>query len=278
MDMVIRKKQMKLFSAAVVTSVILMSGMVTYAAEDKTDQTVVVEPTNTEVTDIPAQTAPVDMTTQTDTVTVEPTQASEPATPIEMPTEAGAAVYTQVMLDAYIKMDPTSANALGYMSTQTWKDSFTSSFEQLYTEIEESFPMSDEALNELINASLNMLSRTRYMAGATRQLEDGTYEVMVAYEQMQVFSMFWDRYVEALVTLEQGEPRDEEKALSEWIIIAADILNQCCEEAVYAEPMTTTILIQYVDGQYQISEEQINEFSRLLYDTIGKQTSTLQDA
>ena len=230
----------KRFGAAVLASMTLMSGVVGNAAE------------------------PVDMPPVSEQSTAE---SSEVVSNQNLPSEAGAAVYAQAMLDAYIKLDPTTAVEQGYISAQQWAENYKTQLEDLKNE----FPyMPDEALNKFIDSAMNIVSKTNYIAGATRQLEDGSFEVTILYEQMVIDEdEMVGRFLENMMVWEDSLPVDisdisEEDILSGLATIMTNVLNLYCEFPVYTEPTTTTVIVTYKDGNYQIADSSYDEIASLV--------------
>lgn len=185
-----------------------------------------------------------------------------------LPSEAGAAVYAQAMLDAYIRLDPTVAVEQGYISPQQWAENYKTQLEDL----KKNFPyMPDEALNKFLDAAMNIVSKTNYMAGATRQLEDGSFEVTILYEQMVIDEdEMIGRFVENMTEWEASLPMGLSDIAEEDIILAlstimANVLNLYCEFPVYAEPATTTIIVAYKGGNYQIDNSSYDEIASLVF-------------
>lgn len=235
------KGSFKRFGAAVLASMTLMTGIVGNAAE------------------------PVDIPPVSEQPAAE---GFEVVSNQNLPSEAGAAVYAQAMLDAYIRLDPTVAVEQGYISSQQWAENYKTQFENLKKELPY---MPDEALNKFLDAAMNIVSKTNYMAGATRQLEDGSFEVTILYEQMIIDEdEMVDRFLENMMEWEASLPMELSDIAEEDIIlglatIMTNVLNLYCEFPVYAEPATTTIIVTYKDGNYQIANSSYDEIASLVF-------------
>lgn len=187
-----------------------------------------------------------------------------------VPTEADAAVFVQAVLDLVVKQDPTAAASLGYITEEEWSQEFSAHIAELCSAYSE-MSVSQEAMEKLIATSMNMLAQTRYMAGATRRLEDGcSFEVTVTYEQMHVFDKFWDKYAVVLAawesSLQTADAISYDDIFSQAFVLVAGILDQCCAEATYGEPTTVTFTVVWQDGRFVMDTEAVTAFSKLLYD------------
>lgn len=229
-----KKGKMRVF-AAVLSCACMLSGMVVHAEEGQPPQAEVLE-------------------------------AGGPVAP----TEADAAVFVQAMLDLAVKQDPSVAVQLGYLSQDEWVLELTGTIDELRAAYSE-MGISQEALDRMIEACMNMLSKTRYVAGETRRLEDGcSFEVTVTYEQLHVFESFWERYAAVIDEWEASLLRSGnisyEDIYSQAIVLVSALIDQSCAEATYGEPATTTFIAVYQDGKFVMDPAQFEGFTKCLYD------------
>lgn len=129
-----------------------------------------------------------------------------------------------------------------------------------------------EGLRDVI---AEMLSKVKYTVGEAEKQDDGSYVVTVTYEQMNIFAPTVDTYmatVEEMVNawteaaLAGEEVPSEDEMMDKVLEAFGTTLEESLANVTYAEPQTTTVRIELVDGVYTPNEADLYNLEYALFD------------
>lgn len=135
--------------------------------------------------------------------------------------------------------------------------------------------ITEEQTEDLRDVIADMLSKVKYTVGKAEKQDDDSYVVTVTYEQMNVFAPTLENYMktveemmniwtEAALAGEDTPSRDE--MLNEVMGVFGTELSNVLANVTYAEPQTTTVRIELVDGLYVPNEDDLYNLKYELFD------------
>lgn len=185
--------------------------------------------------------------------------------------------YLSALLDVLYRNDSQAFVALGLGTAedaaQIYSDNLDIEYfsEDLAESLGVQFP---EALeNDLLAHMARLIGSARYAVAGCELQADGTYEVTVIYEQLQIFQPLMKIYrtvlsdmITAWLSDYASYPGDEEMTIQ---VLAAfcSSLKVCLDNPVYAEPALTTVTIEPYDGAYIPNTDDIYTLELLFFDT-----------
>ena len=102
---------------------------------------------------------------------------------------------------------------------------------------------------------------------------DGTYQVTIIYEQLQIFKPLMEVYMTTISDMAEAwfsdydSMPDEGELMIQILNAYCSSMRICLDHATYAEPAIATVSIQQEDGIYQPDMEEFGNLIYLLFDT-----------
>lgn len=254
-----RRFQMKInflkkFAAAIISVTMLSMGMVANAAESDTTNNTVLEAYD-------------------DSEWSFPTFTGDPSTYDQ---------YLGALMDVCFRNDSQAFVALGLGTAEDATliyntviydaggdfDAFNTEFESLY-----GVKCPETLKNDLQLLMAQLLGSARYAVTGCELQADGTYQVTIIYEQLQIFKPLMEVYMASISDMAEAWFADYSSMPSEGDLMI-QILNTycncmrvCLDNATYAEPAITTVSIQQQAGIYQPDMDDFGDLIYLLFDT-----------
>ncbi|MDE7029501.1 MAG: hypothetical protein K2P63_05900 [Lachnospiraceae bacterium] len=195
------------------------------------------------------------------------------------PAEAQASYdqYLGALLDFLYRNDPQAFVALGLgtaeeaaelYNRELGLDAFCKGFTSSL-----GIDLPEALINDLKMLMIRIISSARYAVSGCELQADGTYEVTVIYEQLQVFAPTMELFEAVFTELTESwyaspdsYPGNEDMMIQ---IIAAlfSSLRVCLDNPVYAAPALTTVTIEPSGGAYIPNPEDLASLEALFYDT-----------
>lgn len=147
-------------------------------------------------------------------------------------------------------------------------DAFDTEFESLF-----GVKCPETLKNDLQVLMAQLLGSARYAVVGCEPQADGTYQVTVIYEQLQVFKPLMDVYMATISNMAEtwfsdySSMPDEGDLMIQILNAYCDSMRICLDNATYAEPAIATVSIQQKDGIYQPDMDDFGSLIYLLFDT-----------
>ena len=178
--------------------------------------------------------------------------------------------YLQALLDTSYKNDTT---AFVKMGLGTEEDASTL-YEQGIDNGTEAFcgrlGVTDEFKQDFRTLYKDMLSKVRYEVGKAEKQSDGSYQVVVSYEKMNVFqpatAMYQEKVAELAKEWTEGDAPSEEEMMHQIVLTYRESLEAVLAEVKYNEPQTMTVRIELVDNVYTPNTDDVAELEKALFD------------
>ena len=178
--------------------------------------------------------------------------------------------YLQALLDTSYKNDTA---AFVKMRLGTGEDA-SALYEQGIDNGTEAFcgrlGVTDEFREDFRTLYKDMLSKVRYEVGKAEKQSDGSYQVVVSYEKMNVFQPTTATYQEKVAALAkewtEGDAPSEEEMMHQIVLTYKESLEAVLAEVQYNEPQTMTVRIELVDNVYTPNTDDVAELEKALFD------------
>ena len=116
----------------------------------------------------------------------------------------------------------------------------------------------------------DMLSKVRYEVGKAEKQSDGSYQVVVSYEKMNVFqpatAMYQEKVAELAKEWTEGDAPSEEEMMHQIVLTYKESLEAVLAEVQYNEPQTMTVRIELIDNVYTPNTDDVAELEKALFD------------
>lgn len=116
----------------------------------------------------------------------------------------------------------------------------------------------------------DMLGKVRYEVGDAVKQSDGSYDITVSYEKMNIFQPAAAIYQEKVAALAEGwaegETPDEEEMLNQIVLAYKESMETVLAEVQYSEPQTMTVRIELNGNMYMPNSDDVAELEKALFD------------
>ena len=130
------------------------------------------------------------------------------------------------------------------------------------------YSVTDEQEQAIREVFAKILAGAKYTVGEAEKQDDGSYEVTITYEQMEIFEPAIEDYMDKIVEMQEGltgeETSDELVAMA--IDAFKDVLDASLANVSYADPETTTITVELVDKVYTPNQSDLYNLEASLFD------------
>lgn len=180
--------------------------------------------------------------------------------------------YLQALLDASYKNDSTAflkmklgteeeAQALYERGVKTGTDAFCAKLN-----------VPEELRDDFQKMYENMLSKVRYTIGKAEKQSDGSYNVTVSYERMNVFVPAIETYQIKAAELaqkwmEEDNVPGEDEMETEVLHILRESMDTVLADVQYDEPAEMTVRIELVNNVYTPNLDDVAALENALFDT-----------
>lgn len=116
----------------------------------------------------------------------------------------------------------------------------------------------------------DMLAKVRYEVGKAEKQSDGSYQITVSYEKMNIFQPATTMYQENVAALAEawadGDTPSEEEMLNQIVLTYKESMETVLAEVQYNEPQTMTVRIELVNNVYTPNTDDVAELEKALFD------------
>ena len=116
----------------------------------------------------------------------------------------------------------------------------------------------------------DMLSKVHYEVGEAEKQSNGSYQVTVTYEKMNIFGPATAMYQEKVAAMANdwaaGDTPSEEEMMREVVLAFKESMENVLAEVQYREPETITIRIELVDNVYTPNTDDVEALEKALFD------------
>jgi hypothetical protein len=118
---------------------------------------------------------------------------------------------------------------------------------------------------------MNMLKMVKYEVGSAVKQSDGSYNVTVTYEKMNIFQPTVEIYEENVAEVanewaNSEENIDEEEKQRQVILEFKNSMETAMSQVTYDEPKDMTVRIELVDNKYTPNMSDVKELEKALLD------------
>jgi hypothetical protein len=118
---------------------------------------------------------------------------------------------------------------------------------------------------------MNMLKMVKYEVGSAVKQSDGSYNVTVTYEKMNIFQPTVEIYEENVAEIANDwanseESIDEEEKQRQVILEFKNSMETAMSKVTYDEPKDMTVRIELVDNKYTPNMSDVKELEKALLD------------
>lgn len=118
---------------------------------------------------------------------------------------------------------------------------------------------------------MNMLKMVKYEVGSAVKQSDGSYNVTVTYEKMNIFQPTVEIYEENVAEVANDwanseESIDEEEKQRQVILEFKNSMETAMSKVTYDEPKDMTVRIELVDNKYTPNMSDVKELEKALLD------------
>lgn len=186
-----------------------------------------------------------------------------------------ASAYLKAVLDNTYKNDSTGFVEMKAGTAEESAALYEEGLEEAVAVYLTGLPVTDEQEEAFEATFAEILAGAKYTVGEAQKLEDGSYEVTVTYEKMNIHVPSIALYEEKTSALLQewqaaSDAGEETPSADEMVEQYIDLLNTCLRDTLasvtYQEPGTTTVKIEVVDNLWTPDTEDLTILSTLLYD------------
>lgn len=199
--------------------------------------------------------------------------------------EADVAAYVKAMLDLSYKNDSSGYVTLGLGSEEEATELYETGIDLEMLEFYFTSGATEEQSNGVREKLCEILAKARYTVGEVKKQNDGSYEVTIAYEQLNVFvpavetysvkaKNMVDRWDAAAATGRETPAGDE--MYGQLISTFVDCLTESLATATYDAPLNTTVRVRVSGGEYLTSDEDFAKLEYVLFD-IEKEIDKLNE-
>lgn len=173
-----------------------------------------------------------------------------------------ASEYLKASLDNYYKGDPTGFVDLNIGTADEAEELYQEGIDAqvgAFTDITMMGvePLSDELVAGCKDTFEKIFKHVKYTVGDAAKQSDGSYEVAVEYEQLQVFGPAWDATMSDEAAYESAE---------ELYQALKDNLDAALAAPTYGETQTTNITIDLKDNTYMVNSDDMVALGKMLID------------
>lgn len=116
----------------------------------------------------------------------------------------------------------------------------------------------------------DMLAKVRYEVGNAQKQSDGSYQITVSYEKMNIFqpatTMYQEKVAALAETWAEGDTPSEEEMLNQIVLTYKESMETVLAEVQYNEPQTMTVRIELVGNVYTPNTDDVAELEKALFD------------
>lgn len=187
-----------------------------------------------------------------------------------------ASGYVKALLDNSYKGDSTAFLEEKVGTKEQAEELYEQGIDTEMKSITSQVQLSDELNEEFRGVLKDVFKNVKYTVGEATKGEDGSYEVEVKYQKMNVFAPAMESfnaasqaYVEEMTEKAlNGEETPSEEEMTEAVYtMLKDAIKESMENVSYADEESTTIHIELVDKVYTPNEDDIYNLELLLFDT-----------
>lgn len=186
-----------------------------------------------------------------------------------------ASAYTKAALDIIYKFDFTDYVAMGFGTEEEAAQLNEELLQEAMADMENDLEFGPEVAEDFVEVIMDVRKNAKYTVGEAEKQEDGSYVVSIVCEKMRVLGPASENMEDAVtamldelassITSEEEFPTEQE-VMDESIKVMIDCIEDAAKNITYEEPVTTTIRLQLIDGEYDISEDDLDKLEPLLFD------------
>lgn len=184
--------------------------------------------------------------------------------------------YLSAILDVYYRNDSQAFVALGLGSAEDaaviYNTVITAEFDSLDLDSLLGIDCPEELKNDLKALMIQLLGTARYAVTGYELQPDGTYEITIIYEQVQIFGPLMELYKAIItdmahtwLTSSAILPSEEEKMI-QLVAALCSSMRACLENITYADPAITTLSVNPQNNLGIPEVEDIVNLETLLFD------------
>lgn len=135
--------------------------------------------------------------------------------------------------------------------------------------------VSDGLAEEYTSLMKDIFKSVKYTIGESKKQDDGSYEVEVTYEKMNIFAPAVEIYMDnlntyteeiAAATEDTAEIPSEEEINEKIFTILKDALKQSLDNVTYEGEATITMHVELNGNMYSVNEEDLKNMEMALFD------------
>lgn len=184
--------------------------------------------------------------------------------------------YLSALLDVYYRNDSQAFVALGLGTAEDaaliYNTVITAELDSLDLDSLLGIDCPEELENDMKALMIQLLGTARYAVTGCEPQPDGTYEITVIYEQVEIFGPMMELY-KAIVTdmahtwlTASASYPSEEEMMIQLVTALCSSMRACIENITYAEPAITTISVNPQNNLGIPEVEEIANLETLLFD------------
>lgn len=134
--------------------------------------------------------------------------------------------------------------------------------------------VSDGLAEEYTSLMKDIFKSVKYTIGESKKQDDGSYEVEVTYEKMNIFAPAVETYLAELNTYSEeiaaadgdAEVPSEEEINEKIFTILKDALKQSLDTVTYEPESTITMHVELNGNMYSVNEDDLENLEMALFD------------
>lgn len=182
-----------------------------------------------------------------------------------------ASAYTKAMLDNTYKNDSAAFVEMGIGTKEEAADSYNDGINTYIGQALSSMNLSDEQMEAYHTLFADIFSKVKYTVGEASRRDDGSFDVDVRCEKMDIFGPAVEAYIEEVTAYSQemtdsGETLSEEEVYAKIAEILRDCLNDSLADVTYEPEETVTVHVAFENKTYSLDAEAANILEAAFFD------------
>lgn len=187
-----------------------------------------------------------------------------------------ASGYVKALLDNSYKNDSTAFVEQKVGTEEQASELYEQGIDTELNSITSQVQLSDELSAEFREVLKDVFKNVKYTVGEATKGENGSYDVEVKYQKMDVFAPAMESFnaaseayiAEMTEKAQNGEETPSESEMTEAVFtMLKDAIKESMGNVSYEDEASTTIHIELVDKVYTPNEDDIYNLEELLFDT-----------
>lgn len=183
--------------------------------------------------------------------------------------------YVKALLDNSYKNDSTAFVEQEVGTNEQAEELYNEGIKNEVDAMLSQTSVSDGLAEEYTSLMKDIFKSVKYTIGESKKQDDGSYEVEVTYEKMNIFAPAVEIYMDnlntyteeiAAATEDTTEIPSEEEINEKIFTILKDALKQSLDNVTYEGEATITMHVELNGNMYSVNEEDLKNMEMALFD------------